>query len=168
MTNNTYTGSIKWFNHKRGYGFLKDCDSAEDIFVHFSAINVPDGVYKTLIDGEYVQYELSPDTKDGKPMALNVTGVKGGPLLCQLENKRVQVIYTRPVSGDEADGGRPIGRGRGRGRGSGRGSGRGRGRGRGSGRVVKETSSEEATKDTSHTDNRYESLNVEVENEVDV
>ena len=145
MATNTLLGSIKWFNHKRGYGFLKDCDSGADIFVHYTAIRVPDGVYKTLIDGEYVQYELSSETNDGKPIALNVTGVKGGPLLCQLENKRVQVIYT----GNNTEKGNTRPRGR---------------RGGKRGRVSTERKSEES----SPSNNRYESLEEATENEVDV
>lgn len=48
-------GRVKWFNNEKGYGFIK-YDDNEDIFVHYSAIEL-DG-YKTLSEGDLVQYEL--------------------------------------------------------------------------------------------------------------
>ena len=74
--------SVKWFNSKAGYGFLKDLESEEDVFVHHSGIQTPENVYKTLTTGEYVSYSTSTDDK-GKVLAVNVTGIAGGPLLCQ-------------------------------------------------------------------------------------
>lgn len=49
------SGTVKWFNYSKGYGFLTD-ESGEDIFVHFSAI-VMDG-YKTLKEGDSVSFEV--------------------------------------------------------------------------------------------------------------
>ena len=48
-------GTIKWFNNKKGYGFIQGQDG-KDIFVHFSAIQ-QEG-YKTLDTGEQVEYDL--------------------------------------------------------------------------------------------------------------
>ena len=92
--NTTSNASVKWFNTKKGFGFLTDCTSGLDIFVHRSALNVPDNVYRKLITGEYVQYELSTDDS-GKQLALNVTGIQGGNLLCQLDNARVVLINNK-------------------------------------------------------------------------
>lgn len=46
---------VKWFNNERGFGFL-EYNNNEDIFVHYSAINMKG--YKTLAEGEYVEFEL--------------------------------------------------------------------------------------------------------------
>lgn len=46
---------VKWFNNERGFGFL-EYDDTEDIFVHYSAINMKG--YKTLAEGESVEFEL--------------------------------------------------------------------------------------------------------------
>ena len=48
-------GKVKWFNNEKGYGFI-EYKNNEDIFVHYSAINM-DG-YKTLREGDYVSFEL--------------------------------------------------------------------------------------------------------------
>lgn len=53
-------GKIKWFNNEKGYGFIEYTEN-EDIFVHYSAI-VKDG-YKTLNQGDYVEFNLIETTK---------------------------------------------------------------------------------------------------------
>lgn len=53
-------GKIKWFNNEKGYGFI-EYTSDEDIFVHYSAI-VKEG-YKTLEQGDYVEFNLIETTK---------------------------------------------------------------------------------------------------------
>ena len=50
-----YTGKVKWFDAKKGYGFIEREDG-DDVFVHFSAIN-EDG-FKTLEDGQEVEFEI--------------------------------------------------------------------------------------------------------------
>lgn len=64
------TGTVKWFNAEKGYGFIKD-EEGKDIFVHFSLIN-SDG-YKTLEEGQKVTYDLVES--DRGPQAKNVTVV---------------------------------------------------------------------------------------------
>lgn len=64
------TGTVKWFNAEKGYGFIKD-EEGKDIFVHFSSIN-SDG-YKTLAEGQKVTYDLVES--DRGPQAKNVTVV---------------------------------------------------------------------------------------------
>lgn len=48
-------GKVKWFNDKKGYGFILPDGGGEDIFVHHSSI-VADG-FRTLVEGQDVQYE---------------------------------------------------------------------------------------------------------------
>lgn len=55
------TGVVKWFNNAKGYGFVVADDRDEDIFVHFSSIGM-DG-YKTLKEGQRVQFEISEGPK---------------------------------------------------------------------------------------------------------
>ena len=81
----TYLGRIKWFNSKKGYGFITNCTTSEDIFVHHSGITVTSDCWKALFPGEYVQYEL--ETTDVKTQAVNIRGVEGGPLLCETRNE---------------------------------------------------------------------------------
>src|ERR1700737_2430147 len=57
-------GTVKWFNEKKGFGFIVDPDVPTDIFVHFSVIQA-DG-FKTLNEGETVEYELYQDEKGAK------------------------------------------------------------------------------------------------------
>lgn len=60
-------GTVKWFNAKKGYGFISD-EEGKDIFVHFSALNM-DG-FKELKDGESVEFEVVDGEKG--PQAANV------------------------------------------------------------------------------------------------
>lgn len=50
------TGTVKWFNNAKGYGFISPEEGGGDVFVHFSAIDM-DG-YKTLKQGQRVEFEL--------------------------------------------------------------------------------------------------------------
>ena len=52
--NNKMTGKVKWFNTKKGYGFITN-ENGEDVFVHYSAINMEG--FKTLVNGVNVTYE---------------------------------------------------------------------------------------------------------------
>ncbi len=54
-------GVVKWFNNAKGYGFVTPNDGEEDIFVHFSAIEM-DG-YKTLKEGQSVEFEIEQGPK---------------------------------------------------------------------------------------------------------
>ncbi|OGP81203.1 MAG: cold-shock protein [Deltaproteobacteria bacterium RBG_13_65_10] len=62
------TGRVKWFNEKKGYGFIAQ-DTGDDVFVHFSAIK-GEG-FKTLTEGETVEFEITQGPKG--PQAANVT-----------------------------------------------------------------------------------------------
>ncbi|MDF2472521.1 MAG: cold-shock DNA-binding domain protein [Anaerocolumna sp.] len=61
-------GTVKWFNAKKGYGFLSD-DAGNDVFVHFSALNM-DG-FKVLEEGQAVEFDVINGEKG--PQAANVT-----------------------------------------------------------------------------------------------
>lgn len=64
------TGTVKWFNVKKGYGFISD-STGNDIFVHYSALQM-DG-FKELKDGETVEFEVVDGEKG--PQAANVVRV---------------------------------------------------------------------------------------------
>ncbi|MBI2882017.1 MAG: cold-shock protein [Candidatus Tectomicrobia bacterium] len=65
------TGTVKWFNESKGYGFISQ-ENGPDVFVHYSAI-LGDG-FKTLAEGEPVQFEVEEGAKGLK--ALNVSRVR--------------------------------------------------------------------------------------------
>jgi CspA family cold shock protein len=56
-------GTVKWFNEKKGYGFIQQ-EGGPDVFVHFSAIK-GDG-FKTLAEGQAVEFEIIQDVKGAK------------------------------------------------------------------------------------------------------
>ncbi|HOG17911.1 MAG: Cold shock protein CspC [Syntrophaceae bacterium PtaU1.Bin231] len=60
-------GTVKWFNEKKGFGFISK-DDGEDIFVHFSAIQ--NSGFKTLTEGQRVSFEVEQGRKG--PAAVNV------------------------------------------------------------------------------------------------
>ncbi|HCO59385.1 MAG TPA: cold-shock protein [Porticoccaceae bacterium] len=64
----TTTGTVKWFNADKGYGFIEQ-ENGPDVFVHFRSI-VGDG-YRTLNEGQRVQFEVTQGQKG--PQADNVT-----------------------------------------------------------------------------------------------
>ncbi|WP_111978250.1 cold-shock protein [Algibacillus agarilyticus] len=63
----TTTGRVKWFNEKKGFGFLER-DSGNDVFVHFRAITGTG--FKTLNEGQSVEFEVEDGQKG--PQAVNV------------------------------------------------------------------------------------------------
>lgn len=63
------TGTVKWFNDAKGFGFVTPDNGGEDLFAHFSAINM-DG-FKTLKEGQKVAFEVTQGQK-GK-QATNIT-----------------------------------------------------------------------------------------------
>ena len=65
------TGTVKWFNAEKGYGFISCDECGTDVFVHFSAIQ-SDG-FKTLNEGQKVTFDTEPDPKNSdKLRAVNV------------------------------------------------------------------------------------------------
>lgn len=67
------TGKVKWFNESKGWGFIEPDEGGEDVFVHYTAI-AAEG-FKTLKEGQQVEYELRPG-KNGKEQAANVQRVE--------------------------------------------------------------------------------------------
>lgn len=54
------TGTVKWFNGEKGYGFISP-ESGEDVFVHYSSIE--GGGYRSLEEGQRVEFETAPGRK---------------------------------------------------------------------------------------------------------
>ena len=69
------TGTVKWFNAEKGYGFITPDDGSDDVFVHFSAI-VAEG-YKKLLEGQKVTFDTEPDPRGAKGITAIVRKSKG-------------------------------------------------------------------------------------------
>lgn len=64
------TGKVKFFNDSKGFGFITDDETNNDIFVHFTGI-IANG-RKTLTEGQIVTFDIETDKKTGKTRACNV------------------------------------------------------------------------------------------------
>jgi CspA family cold shock protein len=102
-----FTGRVKWFNTRAGYGFITITDgpkSGSDVFVHHSSINVENEQYRYLVQGEYVEFTLSDVMKDGHEyQAGEVSGIKGGKLMCETrrEVRTARTQYRTTKGGEE-------------------------------------------------------------------
>jgi len=63
------TGTVKWFNEKKGFGFITPDSGGEDLFVHYSEID--GGGFRSLQDGQKVEFEVGQGKKG--PQATKVT-----------------------------------------------------------------------------------------------
>lgn len=66
------TGTVKWFNPTKGYGFIQPSDGSSDAFVHISAVERAG--LQTLREGQKVEYELTPG-RNGKVSAENLVAI---------------------------------------------------------------------------------------------
>lgn len=64
------TGTVKWFNADKGFGFIQPNDGGADAFVHISAVEMAG--LRTLREGDKLSYELVADRKSGKMSASNL------------------------------------------------------------------------------------------------
>ena len=64
------TGTVKWFNDQKGYGFIQPDDGGKDVFVHVSAVERAG--MRGLVEGQKVTYELQTDRRTGKTSAGNL------------------------------------------------------------------------------------------------
>jgi cold shock CspA family protein len=87
-----YSGRVKWFNNKSGYGFitvLKTDEAAAvpvgtDVFAHHSEINVASDQYRYLVQGEYVAFDVVKTTNaNHEYQCAKVKGMYGGQLICE-------------------------------------------------------------------------------------
>ncbi|KAI2505193.1 DNA binding protein [Fragilaria crotonensis] len=71
------SGVVKWFDGKKGFGFLVPDDGSPEVFVHYSCIH--SNGFKSLADGEQVEFDIIEEG-NGRLKALNVTGPGGAPV----------------------------------------------------------------------------------------
>ncbi len=64
------TGTVKWFNAQKGYGFIQPAEGGADVFVHISAVE-KSGL-RGLNENQKVSYEIQNDPKKGKAAAVNI------------------------------------------------------------------------------------------------
>jgi CspA family cold shock protein len=64
------SGTVKFFNGERGYGFIKPDDGGRDVFVHITAVERAG--LKDLVEGQRITFEVEPDKKGKGPKAVNL------------------------------------------------------------------------------------------------
>lgn len=64
------SGSVKWFNATKGFGFIQPDDGGQDVFVHISAVERAG--MRDLRDGQKISYEIVQDKRSGKSSADNL------------------------------------------------------------------------------------------------
>jgi len=76
LANEKVSGKVKWYNSKKGYGFIIT-DEGKDIFVHYTALEGRDDDYKTLHDNDKVEFDIVEGQKG--PQASNVVVTEEAP-----------------------------------------------------------------------------------------
>ena len=64
------TGTVKWFNEQKGYGFIQPDNGGKDVFVHISAVERSD--LRGLVEGQKISYEVQADRRTGKDSAVDL------------------------------------------------------------------------------------------------
>ena len=110
----THSGRCKWFSNRLGYGFItidtreEGSSTPEDVFIHQTNVHPSSSTFRTLYQGEYLSFALS--STDGSWQAVSVTGINGGPLLCDAQRRRDGESRDGGASRDgESRGGAPRG-----------------------------------------------------------
>ena len=67
------TGTVKWFNDQKGYGFIQPDNGGKDVFVHVTAVE-RSGL-RGLTEGQKISYELQTDQRSGKTSAVDLKAV---------------------------------------------------------------------------------------------
>ena len=98
--NATYTGRVKWFNNKSGYGFITIMNESDlkgkDIFAHHTSIVVTGNLYKYLVQGEYVNFSVDKmSDKQHENHAVNIRRILGGDLMCETRFKNKDSVRPR-------------------------------------------------------------------------
>merc|ERR1719329_73315 len=75
LSDTTSSGTVKWFDVKKGFGFIVPDDGGDDVFVHQTAIHAEG--FRSLAEGEPVEFSTLEDPSNGKIKAQNVTGPMG-------------------------------------------------------------------------------------------
>ena len=90
-TTTRFTGVVKWFNNKAGFGFITVLDnnvsgdySGKDVFSHHTSCNVTNKQYRYLVQGEYVEFTLKESENSEHPyQADDISGICSGKLMCE-------------------------------------------------------------------------------------
>lgn len=98
------SGRVKWFDNRKGFGFVNNLTNNAEVFVHHTGLTSQNGVFRTLYPGEYVEFDLHHDSQSNRDYAVNVTGVQGGSLLCENQGTRLMVRRTRPAGSSSGPG----------------------------------------------------------------
>ncbi|CAO4136038.1 cold-shock protein [Methylorubrum extorquens] len=64
------TGTVKWFDEVKGYGFIQPDTGGKDVFVHISAVH--QAGLRGLVEGQKVSFDVENDRRSGKPAAVNL------------------------------------------------------------------------------------------------
>ena len=86
-----HVGCVKWFDNRKGFGFINNLSNNSEVFVHHTGLNSKENCFRTLFPGEYIEYHLYHDDQSNRDYAVNVTGVQGGCLLCENTGTRLSV-----------------------------------------------------------------------------
>lgn len=89
--------TVKWFNAQKGYGFLTDSETKEDVFVHYSNL-IMDG-FKSLHEDDMVEYELGTGAgKDSREQAINVKPILTMKMV--KDSLKEENLYVKEVKAD--------------------------------------------------------------------